>query len=57
MGATFSILAFIGDSTWGLIAGTIREQIARSPHRLVAMRRLGGVVMIGLGLFTLATAL
>ena len=57
MGATFTIIAFIGDSTWGLIAGTIRQQIARSPSRLVTMRRIGGLVMIGLGLFTLATAL
>ena len=57
MGATFSVLAFIGDSTWGVLAGTIREQIARSPGRLVAMRRFGGVVMIGLGLFTLISAL
>ena len=57
MGATFTVIAFIGDSTWGLIAGTIRQQIARSPSRLVTMRRIGGLVMIGLGLFTLATAL
>lgn len=57
MGATFSVLAFIGDSTWGVLAGTIREQIARSPGRLVAMRRFGGIVMIGLGLFTLISAL
>lgn len=57
MGATFSILAFIGDSTWGLLAGTLRNQIARSPKKLVLMRRVGGIVMIGLGLFTLSTAL
>jgi threonine/homoserine/homoserine lactone efflux protein len=56
MGATFSVLAFIGDSTFGLIAGTIRQWMANSPLRLVIMRRFGGGVMIALGLFTLHSA-
>ncbi|MFM7889622.1 MAG: LysE family translocator [Actinomycetota bacterium] len=53
MGATFAILAFIGDGTWGLLAGTVRNAMANSPNRLVLMRRIGGVVMILLGVFTL----
>ncbi|NDA40982.1 MAG: LysE family translocator, partial [Actinobacteria bacterium] len=28
MGATFAILAFIGDGTWGLLAGTVRNAMA-----------------------------
>ncbi|MEY2769109.1 MAG: hypothetical protein RL359_745 [Actinomycetota bacterium] len=53
MGATFAILAIIGDGTWGLLAGTVRAWMASSPMRLVLLRRLGGVVIILLGLFTL----
>lgn len=57
MGATFSVLAFFSDGTWGLIAGTVREWMANSPERLVIMRRIGGMVMITLGIFTLISAL
>lgn len=57
MGATFSVLAFFSDGSWGLIAGTVREWMATSPRRLVTMRRIGGVVMTALGIFTLASAL
>jgi threonine/homoserine/homoserine lactone efflux protein len=53
MGATFAVLAIIGDGTWGLLAGTVREWMASSPMRLVLLRRLGGAVIILLGLFTL----
>ncbi|MBU6243184.1 MAG: LysE family transporter, partial [Acidobacteria bacterium] len=56
MGVTFSILAFFSDSTWGLIAGTIRESLSTKPARLVKMRKFGGLVMICLGLFTISTA-
>lgn len=57
MGATFSVLAFFSDGSWGLIAGTVRQWMATSPSRLVAMRRTGGIVMILLGIFTLLSAL
>lgn len=57
MGATFAILAFFSDGTWGLIAGTVRQWLATSPQRLVLMRRIGGIVMITLGIFTLTSAL
>lgn len=56
MGATFSVLAFFSDGSWGLIAGTVREWMATSPSRLVTMRRIGGAVMITLGVFTLIPA-
>ena len=56
MGATFSVLAFFSDGSWGLIAGTVRQWMATSPSRLVAMRRTGGIVMILLGIFTLLSA-
>jgi len=57
MGATFALLALIGDGTWGVLAGTVRNWMANTPSRLIAMRRSGGVVMILLGLFTLISAL
>jgi threonine/homoserine/homoserine lactone efflux protein len=57
MGATFALLALIGDGTWGVLAGTVRNWMANTPSRLIAMRRAGGVVMILLGVFTLISAL
>ena len=56
MGATFSVLAFFSDGSWGLIAGTVRQWMATSPSRLVTMRRIGGLVMMTLGIFTLISA-
>ena len=53
MGATFALLAFLGDGTWGILAGTVRSAMANTPSRIVLMRRVGGIVMILLGLFTL----
>jgi threonine/homoserine/homoserine lactone efflux protein len=57
MGAIFSIIAFFSDSTWGVIAGIIRNWLATETARLVRMRVIGGSVMILLGLFTLWTAI
>ena len=56
MGATFAVLAFFSDGMWGIIAGTVRQWMATSPSRLVFMRRIGGAVMITLGIFTLTSA-
>ena len=56
MGATFAILAIIGDGTWGLLAGTVRIWMASSPKRLVLLRKLGGGVIVALGVFTLISA-
>ena len=57
MGAIFAFIAFFSDSTWGVIAGTIRTWLATETKRLVTMRVIGGCVMILLGLFTLWTAI
>ena len=56
MGATFALLAFIGDGIWGILAGTVRDWMANSPVRLVRLRQLGGLVIILLGIFTLISA-
>lgn len=57
MGGTFAALAFVGDGTWGLLAGTVRNRMVDSPAKLIFMRRVGGLVMILLGIFTLTSAL
>lgn len=57
MGAIFCILAFICDGTWGLLAGTARQWLAKDPKRLQLLRLIGGCVMIVLGLAVLYSAI
>ena len=56
LGLTFCVLAFISDSTWGLLAGTARAWLAKSNSRLELLRTIGGVVMIILGVAILYSA-
>ena len=53
LGIIFCLIAFLSDSTYGLLAGTAREWLSTDLKRLIFMRRFGGSVMIGLGLFTI----
>ena len=55
-GCTFSVMAFLSDATWGMIAGTAREWLADSPKRLVALRTTGACVMMTLGTLIVASA-
>lgn len=57
LGALFSILAFISDGSWGLLAGTARAWLASDEKRLETLRAIGGSVMIILGLLVIASAL
>lgn len=57
LGAIFATIALISDGSYGLLAGTVRSWLAGDVKRLIFMRRFGGVVMIGLGLFTIFSAL
>jgi threonine/homoserine/homoserine lactone efflux protein len=57
LGLTFCVLAFLSDSTWGLLAGTIRVWLASSQHRLERLRAFGGFVMILLGIAVLYSAI
>jgi len=57
LGAVFSILAFISDGTWGLLAGTARQWLATDPKRLEKLRATGGTVMIILGISVLISAI
>lgn len=49
LGAIFVLLAALGDSAWGLAAGTARTWFAASPRRLGRLGAAGGSVMIALG--------
>lgn len=55
LGFIFCLIAFLSDSAYGLLAGTAREWFASDIKRLIVMRRFGGIVMIALGLFTIAS--
>lgn len=57
LGAIFSLLAFISDGTWGLLAGTAREWLATDPKRLEKLRATGGVIMIILGIAVVIAAI
>jgi threonine/homoserine/homoserine lactone efflux protein len=50
-------MAFLSDSTWGLIAGTAREWLSGSPQRLVVLRTIGACVMMGLGALIIVSAI
>jgi len=49
LGALFSVLAFLSDGGWGLLAGTARAWLAGDASRLEKLRATGGCVMIVLG--------
>jgi threonine/homoserine/homoserine lactone efflux protein len=57
LGAIFSILAFISDGSWGLLAGTARNWLATDAARLERLRATGGVIMIILGLSVVYSAI
>ena len=57
LGALFSLLAFISDGSWGLLAGTARNWLAGDEKRLQLLRAIGGIVMVILGLLVIASAL
>ena len=57
LGAIFATIALISDGSYGLLAGTVRSWLAGDVKRLIFMRRFGGVVMIGLGVFTIFSAI
>ncbi|HEX8803619.1 MAG TPA: LysE family translocator [Acidimicrobiales bacterium] len=50
LGGLWVAVALASDSVWGLVAGSARAWLARSPRRLERLGGTGGLVMIGLGL-------
>ena len=57
LGAIFCVMCFFSDGLWGIIAGTIRIWLSSDSRRLVRLRRIGGYVMIGLGLVTFVNSI
>jgi threonine/homoserine/homoserine lactone efflux protein len=57
LGAIFAVVALLSDGTYGILAGTIRQWLSGDVRRLIIMRRTGGIVMIGLGVFTIISPL
>jgi threonine/homoserine/homoserine lactone efflux protein len=55
LGAIAVGIAIVSDSMWGMVAGTARSWLARSPRRLEALGGVGGLTMIGLGVRLAAT--
>jgi threonine/homoserine/homoserine lactone efflux protein len=55
LGAIAVGIAVLSDSVWGMVAGTARSWLARSPRRLAALGGAGGLTMIGLGVRLAAT--
>jgi threonine/homoserine/homoserine lactone efflux protein len=49
LGAIFAGIALVSDSTWALVAGTVRAWLAASPRRLALLGGTGGLTMIGIG--------
>jgi threonine/homoserine/homoserine lactone efflux protein len=55
LGLIFNGIALASDSVWGLGASVARDWFARSPRRLSAVSRIGGISMIGLGVSVAVT--
>jgi threonine/homoserine/homoserine lactone efflux protein len=49
LGAFFCAQAFLSDSAYGILAGSVRSWLDRRPRRLEAVGGASGVLMIGLG--------
>lgn len=49
LGLTFTLIALVTDSAWGLAASGARAWLGHSPRRLGLISGVGGVAMIGLG--------
>jgi threonine/homoserine/homoserine lactone efflux protein len=55
LGLVFNAIALASDSVWGMGASAARAWFARSPRRLAAVGRVGGLTMIGLGVTVAVT--
>jgi threonine/homoserine/homoserine lactone efflux protein len=50
LGLVYVVIALMGDSAWGLAAGSVREWFGRSPRRLRVVGGAGGLAIIGVGI-------
>lgn len=49
LGLTCVTIGLVSDTSWGLLAGTARNWLGRSPRRLSVIGGASGAVMVGLG--------
>jgi threonine/homoserine/homoserine lactone efflux protein len=56
-GVIFAALAFLLDGMWAVVVGGSRDWFANSQSRLVALRTMGGVVMLLLGVLVIVPLL
>jgi threonine/homoserine/homoserine lactone efflux protein len=49
LGLLFSVLGFLSDSSWALVAGTLGERLRRSERFPTVQRYVSGTVFVGLG--------
>lgn len=56
-GVIFTLLAFLLDGTWAMVVGGSRDWFANSETRLIALRTMGGVVMVALGVLVIIPVL
>jgi threonine/homoserine/homoserine lactone efflux protein len=56
LGLLFSVLGFVSDSTWALVAGTLGERLRRSTRFPGIQRYVSGTVFVGLGAVAALTA-
>ncbi|MEV0680232.1 LysE family translocator [Actinosynnema sp. NPDC050436] len=49
LGTVFSVITFGAGVAWGIAAGGVRTWFAKSPRRIQAVARAGGLTMIGVG--------
>ena len=50
LGAICIAMAMVSDGTWGLLSGSARHWLGRSPKRLARLSATGGVLLVGLGI-------
>ncbi|MEO8851610.1 MAG: LysE family translocator [Allobranchiibius sp.] len=55
LGSVFAAMAICSDGLWAMLAGKARDWFARDPKRLDTVSGTGGVLMVGLGAFLLAS--
>jgi threonine/homoserine/homoserine lactone efflux protein len=56
LGLLFSVLGFLSDTTWALVAGTLGERLRRSTRFPAIQRYVSGTVFVGLGAVAAFTA-
>lgn len=50
LGSICIAMAMVSDGTWGLLSGSARHWLGRSPKRLARLSATGGVLLVGLGI-------